>query len=174
MISCFFFLSPTIQGELFRQPRHQPLCFTSGYPIQSTSLFGRPSRLHRTIPQDPSATPKVCWIIQLALGHLDLLPCTEPAGSLIMRVCLRATRRGGRDHVVSSAATTTLQRWKVEAEVCTREAEPCCVQLAVPPATAVALSRPADSMQQSGQALHKSSPTLNSNLPLWPQQVFDL
>ena len=168
------FLSPTVQGELSRQPRCQPPRSTSGYPIQLTSLFGRPSRLHRTISQDLSATPKVRWIIQLAPGHLDLLPSTEPAGSLTMRVCLRATRRGGRDHVVSSAATTTLQRWKVEAEVCTREAEPCCVQLAVPPATAVALSRPADSMQQSGQALHRSLPILNSNLAPWPRQVFDL
>ena len=144
------FLSPIVQGELSRQPYCQPLCSTLGYPIQLTSLFGRPSRLYWTIFKDLSATPKVRWIIQLAPGHLDLLPCTEPAGSLTMRVCLRATRRGGRDHVVSSAATTTLQRQKVEAEVCTREAEPCCVQLAVPLATAVAPSRPADSTQQSG------------------------
>ena len=33
------FLSLTIQGELSRQPRCQPPHFTSGYPIQSTSLF---------------------------------------------------------------------------------------------------------------------------------------
>ena len=168
------FLSPTVQGELFRQPRRQLPRSTSGYSIQSTSLFGRPSHLYWTIPQDLSATPKVCWIIQLAPGHLDLLPCTEPAGSLTMRVCLRATRRGGRDHVVSSAATTTLQRWKVEAEVCTKEVEPCCVQLAVPPATTVAPSRPVDSMQRSGQTPHRSSPTLNANLLPRPQQVFDL
>ena len=152
MISCF--LSPTVQGELSCQPRYQPPRSISGYPIQSTSLFSRLSRLHRTILQDPSATPKVCQIIQLAPGHLDLLPCTEPARSLTMWVYLQATRRGGQDHIVSSAATTTLQQQKVEAEVCTREAEPCCVQLAVPLATAVALSRPADSMQQSGQAPH--------------------
>ena len=168
------FLSLTVQGELSRQTRRQPPRSTLGYPIQLTSLFGRPSRLHRTIPQDPSATPKVRQIIQLAPGHLDLLPCTEPAGSLTMQVCLRATRQGGRDHVVSSATTTTLQRWKVEAEICTKEAEPCCVQLAVPPATAIAPSRPADSTQRSGQAPHRSSPTLNGNLPPRPRQVFDL
>ena len=168
------FLSPTVQGELSRQPRCQPPCSTLGYLIQSTSLFGRPFCLHWTIPQDPSATPKVRWIIQLALGYLDLLPCTEPVGSLTMRVCLQATRRGGRNHVVLSAATTILQRWKVKAEVCTREAEPYCVQLAVPPATAIAPSRPADSTQQSGQAPHRSSPTLNGNLLPRPRQVFDL
>ena len=57
------FLSPTVQGELSRQPRRQPSRFISGYPIQSTSLFGRLSRLHRTISQDLSVTPKVRWII---------------------------------------------------------------------------------------------------------------
>ena len=33
------FLSPTIQGEFSRQPRHQPPRSILGYPIQSTSLF---------------------------------------------------------------------------------------------------------------------------------------
>ena len=35
----FSFLSPTVQGELSRQPRCQPPRSTLGYPIQSTSLF---------------------------------------------------------------------------------------------------------------------------------------
>ena len=91
-----------------------------------------------------------------------------------MRVCLQATRLRGPDHVVLSVATTTLQRWKVEVEVCTRKAESYCVQLTVPPATVVAPSRPANSTQQSGQAPHWSSPILNGNLPPRPQQVFDL
>ena len=37
----FSFLSPTVQDELSRQPRCQPLCSASGYPIQSNFLFNQ-------------------------------------------------------------------------------------------------------------------------------------
>ena len=86
------FLSPTVQGELSRQPCRQPPRSTSGYPIQSTSLFGRPSCLHRTIPQDPSAIrkfagssswPRAIQIFCLARSQLDPSLCgsaSEPQG----------------------------------------------------------------------------------------------
>ena len=51
-------------------------------PFNQLFYLIRLSYLYRTIFQDLSATPKICWIIQLVLGHLDLLLCMEPAGSL--------------------------------------------------------------------------------------------
>ena len=129
----------------------------------------RPCCLHQIIPQDPLATAKVCQIIQLASSYLDHLPCTELAGSLTMWVFFQATRLGDQYHVVLSVATTTLQQQKVEAEVCTRETKSCCVQLVVPPTTAVALSKPTDSTQQYGQAPYQSLPIPNGNLLPWHQ-----
>ena len=35
--------------------------------------------LYQTIPQDLLATPKFCWIIQLAIGYLDFFICIELA-----------------------------------------------------------------------------------------------
>ena len=51
-------------------------------PFNQRFYLIRPFCPHWTIPQNSLATPKVCWIIQLSLGYLDLLPCTELTESL--------------------------------------------------------------------------------------------
>ena len=50
-------------------------------PFNQSLYLIRLSYLHQTIPQNLLATTKFYQIIQLFLGHLDLLLYTEPAGS---------------------------------------------------------------------------------------------
>ena len=145
MISCF--LSPTVQDELSRQLCRQPLCFTLGYPIQSTSLF---DQVFSSILDHPPGPIGNCKSLLDHLVGPELSRSSPLHGANwfpYYASLLPSHEAGGRDNVVSSATTTTLQQWKIEAEVCTREAKPCYVQLAVPLATAIAPSRPTDSTQ---------------------------
>ena len=178
----FSFLSLIIQGELLYQPCRQLPCllgvfyFTLGYPMHLTSSFNQV--FSSTLNHSPGSIGN----FESLLDHL-VSPGSSRSSALhgacwilyyTLQVCLRATKLKDQDYVVLSATNTTLQQQKVEAKVCTRKAEPCCVQLAIPPVIVVALSWPVNSIQQSDQAPHRSLPILNGNLLLWPRQVLNL
>ena len=66
------FLNPTVQDELFRQPRRQPPYFTSSYHIQLTSLF---DQAFSSISDHPP------WSIGDPKGLLDHLVCSGSSRS---------------------------------------------------------------------------------------------
>ena len=126
-------------------------CFILGYPIQSTFLF---NQVFLSISDHPSGSigdleSLLNHLVNLGLSRSFALYGARWISYYTIRVYLWATRLENQDYVVSSAITTILKRWKVEADVCTKEIEPCCVQLAVLSATTVAPNGPANSMQQS-------------------------
>ena len=78
----FSFLSLTFQSKLSCQPRHQPLCSTSGYLIQSTSLFNQAFSSTLDYLSGSIGNLKDSPDHLVSPGHLDLLLCTEPTRSL--------------------------------------------------------------------------------------------
>ena len=170
--SSFLILSSTVQGELFRQLCCQSLCllgvshFTLSYPLQLTSLFDQAFlfTLDHSSGFIGNLKNLLDNLVGLRLSRSSTLHKARQIFYNTIHVCLRAMKLRGQDYIISSAATTTLQRQKVEAEVCTRKTNIYCVQLAVPPVTTVAPSRPANFIQQSGQAFYQTLPILNDNL----------
>ena len=126
--------------------------FTSGYSIQSNFLFDQVflSKSDHLLKSIGNLEGLLDHLVGPRLSRSSTLYGASQIRYYIIQVCFRVIKLEERDHVVSFAATITLQQQKIEVEVYAKEAEPCCIQLAMLFAIAIALSRLANFMQQSG------------------------
>ena len=94
-----------------------------------------PLSLNRIITRiDPSAIRKVCWIIYLAPGHLDLCPFGRVPCHLA-GLCLNPKSRHWRPGNFSWSPPLPSSGWNVLKLELHRRGRACCVQLAMPLAT---------------------------------------